>query len=361
MLAHPSTRLHMRRGRVHRMLTRSDPLPSPNTLAPRTAGAGLAAAAARAGRWLLPLLLLALAWWWLLRHADFTQVLAQAARLPPWAWALAALALLGGHGLRAWRLRDEWRHHRRIGWAAALRLVLAHNAAVLLMPLRTGEAGYLWLVHRTWGVGWREAARSLLWWRVQDATVLLLLSLLLLLPLLWPASPAARTVLALCWLVAAATLAPRALAGVDRVLLRRHPGAPAGQAVGGAAEAAASMPAMPCRQWREPRAGFGIALAIWSTKVLVLGALLGALTGLAPEAAWRVALGGELGGVMPLQGPAGLGNYEAGAWLAAPGPRLPAGSGATLIAAVLTVHGFSVALALTAAALAQLLPGGRHR
>lgn len=337
----------MRRGRLSRMLTRSEPLPTPPAAAPRTAGAApLTAGApwARVARWLLPLLLVALAWWWLLRHADFSQVRAQAARLPAQAWALAALALLGGHGLRAWRLRDEWRQHRCIGWAAALRLVLAHNAAVLLMPLRTGEAGYLWLVHRTWGVGWREAARSLLWWRVQDATVLLLLSLLLLLPLLWPLSPAARIVLALCALVAAATLAPHALAVVDRVLLRRHPGQ-----VPGAAPR------------RDPWAGFGIALAIWCTKVLVLGALLGGLTGLAPEAAWRVALGGELGGVMPLQGPAGLGNYEAGAWLAAPGPRLPASTSAGLIAAVLTVHGFSVALALAAATLAQWLPAGRPR
>lgn len=319
------------------MTTRTESLPSSHDTAPGL-GAGMGAGLRQAWRWLLPLALLVLAWWGLLRHADFAQVLAQARRLPAPCWLLAALALLGGHGLRAWRLRDEWRHRRLLAWPALWRLVLAHNAAVLLMPMRTGEAGYLWLVHRAWGVGWREAARSLLWWRVQDAAVLLLLVLLLLPPLGLPA----RIVLATTWLVIAATLAPRAQALVERVLMRQHPGAAAGQP-------------------RNPWAGSGIAAAIWTTKVLVLGALVGALTGLAPEAAWRAALGGELGGVMPLQGPAGLGNYEAGAWLAAAGPRLPAAQAQALIAAVLTVHAFSVALALGAAALTHLSHARRTR
>lgn len=317
------------------MSMRTESLPRSNGLAP-PAAASLGTSLRRLARWLLPLGLVALAWWWLLRHADFGQVAAQARRLPAGIWLLAALALLGGHGLRAWRLREEWRHRRLLAWPEVWRLVLTHNAAVLLMPMRTGEAGYLWLVHRAWGVSWREAARSLLWWRVQDATVLLLLALLLLLPLGLPA----RIVLTLTGLVMAATLAPLALAVVDRVLLRRYPDAAAGQR-------------------RDGRAGFGIAASIWIIKVLVLGGLLGALTGLAPEAAWRAALGGELGGVMPLQGPAGLGNYEAGAWLAAPGPRLPPALGQTLIGAVLTVHAFSVVLALGAAALTHLTAARR--
>lgn len=314
------------------MSLRIESLPTTDGAPPRPVP-GAVAGLRRTARWAVPLAMLLLAWWWLLRHADFAQLQAQARRLPVQAWLLAALALLGGHGLRAWRLRDEWRHRRLLPWAEVLRLVLAHNAAVLLMPMRSGEAGYLWLVHRAWGVGWREAARSLLWWRVQDAAVLLLLGLLLLAPLGQPA----RIVLAVAWLVIAATLAPRALHSVDRLLLKRHPGS------------------LQSDHRRDPWAGSGIAAGIWTTKVLVLGGLVGALTGLAPEAAWRTALGGELGGVMPLQGPAGLGNFEAGAWLAAAGPSLPADLGQTLIAAVLTVHAFSVALALGAAALTHSL------
>ncbi|MEK8048813.1 lysylphosphatidylglycerol synthase domain-containing protein [Ideonella sp. DXS22W] len=312
------------------MSSRTETLPAPTQLSPGLA-AGTGAGLHPAWRWLLPPAVLGLAWWWLLRHADFTQVLAQGRRLPAGLWLLAGLALLGGHGLRAWRLRDEWRHLRTVPWLQVLRLVLAHNAAVLLMPLRSGEAGYLWLVHRTWGVDWREAARSLLWWRVQDATVLALLALLCLAPLGWPA----RVVLAVAALVAAATLAPCVQRGAERLLLRRK-----GHA------------AAPPR--RDPHAGFGIAAAIWLTKVLVLGGLVAALTGLGLELSWRTSLGGELGGVMPVQGPAGLGSYEAGAWLAAPGRPLPVTTGQALIAAVLAVHAFSVAVALGAAALIHL-------
>lgn len=304
---------------------------------PVTVSAGLQ----RAARWLLPLALVALAWWWLIRHADLAHAWIQAQRLPPGLWLAATLALLGGHGLRAWRLRAEWQHRRTVPWGVVWRLVLTHNAAVLLMPLRAGEAGYLWLVHRTWGVGWREAARSLLWWRVQDATVLLVLALLCLLPLGWPA----RVLLALSALVTAATLAPWVQRRVDRLLLRRRPPRLPGPDGAGDVD--------PPGAARDPFAGFGIAAAIWLTKVLVLGGLVSALTGLDAAAGWRAALGGELGGVLPLQGPAGLGNYEAGAWLAVPGTGLSEAAGRALIGAVLTVHLFSLGVALSAATLVQ--------
>jgi voltage-gated potassium channel Kch len=63
-------------------------------------------------------------------------------------------------------------------------------------------------------------------------------------------------------------------------------------------------------------------------------------------------LGGELAGVQPLQGPAGLGSYQAGVWLAA---RASDTLEPALLAAALAVHAFALIVALGAAALAQLI------
>jgi hypothetical protein len=88
----------------------------------------------------------------------------------------------------------------------------------------------------------------------------------------------------------------------------------------------------------------------WSLKVLALGGLLMGLSGLDLASSLSAALGGELAGVQPLQGPAGLGSYEAGVWLAA---RASDTLQASVVAAALAVHAFALAIALGAAALAQ--------
>lgn len=277
---------------------------------------------------LLPMTLLVLVWHWLLRHADFQTLAEQARRLPAWAWLAAGLALLCGHCLRALRLQRQWHHLRPLGLAHCLRLVLTHNAAVILMPLRSGEAGYLWLVHRHWGVNWRESGASLLAWRLQDATVLLLLALMLMLP----AGPVARGLLVLCAVVALACLQRPAQAWLSSRWPALLPPEHAGT------------------HWL--RSGWLASGGNWTLKVLALGGLLVGLSDLQTFDGLRAALGGELAGVQPLQGPAGLGSYEAGVWLAAHASDTLQ---ASVVAAALAVHAFALAVALGAAALAQLI------
>ena len=290
----------------------------------------------QAVRLVLPLALLWLAWEWLLQHADPTQLWQQASRLPAWVWLAAGCALLAGHGLRAVRMQREWRHLRPVGLALCLRLVLTHNAAVILMPLRSGEAGYLWLVQRHWGVGWRESGLSLLRWRLQDAAVLALWAVLLLLP--W--SLAARVLLVLAALTAVAVLQQPLLAWLAHRSQAGVQLSPARPAVASHLD------------------GWLASAGNWSLKVLALGGLLLALADLPASLALRAALGGELAGVQPLQGPAGLGTYEAGVWLAS---GAQAGEQARVVAAALAVHAFSLAVALGAAALAQLIPAPLHQ
>jgi hypothetical protein len=278
----------------------------------------------------LPLGLLALVWYWLLRHADFQALARQAQALPAWLWLAAGLALIGGHLLRALRLQRQWQHLRPLGLPACLRLVLTHNAAVILMPLRSGEAGYLYLVYRHWGVSWRESAPSLLRWRLQDATVLALLALLLIPP--W--TPVGRGLLLLCALTALVCLQRPAQAWLSRrwpALLPRPDG-------------------NPHAHWLS--SGWLASAGNWTLKVLALGGLLAGLAGLEASSALRGALGGELAGVQPLQGPAGLGTYQAGVWLATGASDTLQ---ASVVAAALAVHAFALSVALGSAALAQLI------
>jgi hypothetical protein len=291
----------------------------------------------RALRWLRVLLTLVVcgwAWAWLLRHADLHTLAGQLARLPAWAWLAAAIGLVGGHGLRAVRLQRDWQHLEPVSWARCLRIVLAHNAMVLMLPLRTGEAAYVVAVRRQWGVPWGAAALALLRWRVQDATVLGLLALALLVPFEWPI----RVLL----VAAASVLLLMAVPPLWRWWQARRGVTPS---------------ALTPRPW----SGLGASAGNWTLKVLANGGLLAALAGLPIETAWRAALGGELAGVQPLQPPAGLGTYEGGIWLAA---GLPPGHAGSLVAAALAVHAFSLAVALVSAALVQLAvpaPAARER
>lgn len=74
-----------------------------------------------------------------------------------------------------------------------------------------------------------------------------------------------------------------------------------------------------------------------------LGRIAGAL--------WHTSLGIELSAWLPVQGLAGLGTYEAGAWL---GAALGGAEPASFVAAALVVHAYGLILAVTAVLAAHL-------
>jgi hypothetical protein len=75
-----------------------------------------------------------------------------------------------------------------------------------------------------------------------------------------------------------------------------------------------------------------------------------------PSLAIGAAVGAEMGSLWPLQGPAGLGPFELGAWSAAQWlGNVPTG----WLAAALTTHLFCVAVALVAAALTLMFRSTR--
>jgi hypothetical protein len=275
---------------------------------------------------------------WLLRDLDWPRLQQAAQAVPAWLWAFVIAAVLGTHALRAARLVAEWRPRIGLRFGAAWRLQVLHNAAVNTLPMRAGEAGYAWLLHRDHGVRLGESLPSLVWLRLQDAAMLAAWAWLLLapVPLLWRVIVLAAAACGTAW------LGPTVLLQLSKRLPRKLSDALAARRGG-------------LRSWL-------CSAGNWSLKLVAVAALLLPLAGLHWDAALHGALGGELAALLPLQGPAGLGTYEAGVLggslyggVAAAQPQAQPATTAALVAAALLVHALWFATGLLAAALTLLL------
>ncbi len=250
---------------------------------------------------------------WLLHRLPW-QSAAEALRRPAaWVWLSVLAALLLSYGLRGARLQvvmgltepdttGKPRHPGRtlLGLRLdALRVILMHNAAVNLLPMRAGELSFPWLASRELNMPLPRAVSCLVWMRVQDLMVLAWLGLLV-----WPGMPLWLRGLGLVALLAA---------GAGLTALSRLAARPASQGPqawwqrwqGALAEHAHHRPA-----------AWALTLSNWVVKLSAGAMLLSAITGANWLTAWSGALGGELAAVVPLQGPAGFGTYEAGVWAA---------------------------------------------
>jgi len=276
-------------------------------------------------KWLLGAALGALLAYFLLRQVEPALILEPLRKVPPLVWALAGAGWVLSFFFRAARLQQEWRPLRQVPLMQALRIVLLHNASVLLLPFRAGEAAYPVLTRAVFGSSWAQAVRSLLWLRFQDAVVLAVLGVGL-----WPdlsaAFRAGALVLALALLLSLYLLRQR---------LRTARGWLARLA-----------PLFERASWQ---GGWAWSAANWLTKLLVVGLLLSAMLPASFLPGLQAALGGELMALLPLQGPAGLGTYEAGVWLALMHTPLPMGQVAL---AALAAHIFCLLLSLSLGALA---------
>lgn len=260
------------------------------------------------------------------------------AALPLWVWAGALAGLAVSYAMRAQRMRDEWADRVQMRWLDGLYLTLIHAAAINLLPMRAGEAGYPWLLQRHWRVPLLESAASLFWLRVQDAGVLCVLALV------WFGPGAGASGLLLRLGLAGALLLTLALGGhaLARWALARWPS-----------------PARFVKLWRmarglvesalrAPARGWLWSLTHWTGKIAGLGLIVAHLTG----QPWLSAFGGTLAAegatALPVSPPAGFGNYEAGVWLGLHGlgADLPM---ATVLAAALVAHVFMLLVGVAAA------------
>lgn len=300
--------------------------------------------------WAVGLALLA----WLLGRTPLEQV-SQALTRPHWStWALTLVALLGSYGLRAARLQvvlDLDAAQRPVKrWLGlrtdALRVILMHNAAVNLLPMRAGELSFPWLASRELGLPLPRAVACLMWMRVQDLAMLMLLGVAL-----WPGPTWAQRGLALLLIVMGWQLA--------RWLLTRwfaqHSTHAQSKAEGMGALLQRLRVALLEPAHHRP-AAWVLTLANWSLKLAAGASLLSAISTAPWMTSWAGALGGELAAIVPLQGPAGFGTYEAGVWagmatdLAPQSPAL-----AQAVGAALALHVCFLMCAVLAGALASCL------
>ncbi len=273
---------------------------------------------------------------WLTRGVDLARLAAALRPAPWWAWVATVAGLAASYLLRALRIRAELGTRLALGVRPCLEVMLVHNAAVNVLPMRGGEAAYPWLLHRRLGIPVSHAVASLLWMRVQDVIVLAAFA-----AALWPGiAPPVR--------IAAAGALAAAVLGALRLLERSavaRPSRTGGGRVGAARGALQALALAPRHGWR----GWAFCGASWTVKLAALGVLLATLAGLGRVEGWTGALGGELAGVLPVQGPAGLGTYEAGVWA---GGAVRGRSAVEIAAPALAVHLVSFATAVVAGAIA---------
>lgn len=259
---------------------------------------------------------------------------------PWWAWALSAAGLAASYLCRGLRIHAELSRRHPVTRRQCLRVMLLHNAAVNVVPMRGGEAAYPLLVNRQLGVPLGQAVASLVWIRAQDMLLLLLL-LVLFLPRfpLW--ARGGLVGLVLCGVLLAIALVQRFVARRGEAPPPRAKLVRTGLA---ALEALSDAP-------RHGLAGWLFGAGSWAVKLAALGLLLAHLGGFPWLDAATGALWGELAGILPIQGPANFGTYETGvAW----GVAVFGRSALHAAAPALALHLFSLASALAAGALAYV-------
>jgi uncharacterized membrane protein YbhN (UPF0104 family) len=272
---------------------------------------------------------------WLASDGRWLGLVEAARRLSPGIVLVAFSGFLASYGLRTLRIHDEFRKEISSRFGTCLRVVLIHNALVNVLPFRSGEAAFPLLMRQTFGTPLTRGIASLFWLRLQDAFVVLALAVLV-----WPGLPMPMRVAGLAGIVGFAWYLPR---------WARRPhawleGEGLMHKLGRVRDAFA-------HSTRHARFGWLWTLANWAVKLAAQAWLLAALLPAPLASAAAGALGAELAAILPVQGVAGFGTYEAGAAAA----LLPAGI--TLergLQAALALHLFVIASALTVGGLAWL-------
>jgi len=259
-------------------------------------------------------------------------------------WLLALTAL--SYVMRAVRVYDLF-HGRLAGrFPAVLRLSVLHNAANNLLPMRTGELVFPWLMGRYFGHGFVDGLTSLAWIRLLDLHFLGLVGLMILYlrtpSWLWPG-------LAVVWLgtlgglIWVRRVAARSQGGTESRRIRRLV-----KRIAIAAPGSVSL-VLRLYLW---------TLLSWSFKLFAFATLMQHFV---PLDLWRVLVGvtgAELSSVLPFHGIAGTGSYE----LAAVAALLPFGAEpATALIGAVNLHLFLLGATLLFAAMVFALPVGRSR
>jgi uncharacterized membrane protein YbhN (UPF0104 family) len=222
-----------------------------------------------------------------------------------------------------------------------LRLSVLHNTANNLLPMRTGEAVFPWLMKSWFGYRFIAAGASLVWIRLIDLHVMGLAGLVV----LWLRKPHwSVPVLALIWM-----LVP---IGVAAVVVR------------GGARHLSNLPFLSrvvgLMSREAPTARRVVAqlylwtVLSWSAKLSAFVAILGHFLRIERWQLLIGVIGAELASILPIHGVAGSGSYE----FVTVGALLPFGVGAErAFAGAVNLHLFLLGTTVLLGMLAWFLPG----
>lgn len=273
---------------------------------------------------------------WLLYDGRWQQLTHSLDRLTSSVILVALSGMLASYLLRGLRIFDEFRQEVGPRYGACLRVVLIHNALVNVLPFRSGETAFPLLMRRHFGTPLARGIASLFWLRLQDAFVVMALA-----ALVWPGLPPFLRGLGVAGVVGLAWYLPR--------WARRPHNWLAGQ---GGLKTLGKVRDAFADSTRHARFGWLWTLANWSVKLAAQAWLLAAVIPSALGTGAAGALGAELAAILPIQGVAGFGTYEAGAAAALLPAGIPLPQG---LQAALGLHLFVIASAVTAGAIAWLI------
>lgn len=250
---------------------------------------------------------------WLLHKLPLAALPETLARIGPLVWAQTLTGLLLSYALRASRMQVVMAPapRRLVAGKGVWRVMLMYNAALNLLPFRGGELSFPWFAARELGLTTAHSVAAWLWMRIQDVAVLALLGVLA-----WPGFTLThRLGLVALWLTGVLLMRPvahRVFAWVLPAELDEH--APRWMHFASKLRLALEDPT------HHHPLSWVYTLGNWLVKLAAGAVLISAACDSPFLAAWAGALGGELVVILPVQGPAGFGTYEAGvaagiAWL----------------------------------------------
>lgn len=274
--------------------------------------------------------------WWLATGDHIGIIVSTFQRLKPWQLAGVSLCFGLSYLLRAIRIHDEFRSYR-LSFAGCLRVTLVHNAMVNIFPFRGGEASFPLMMNATFDVPLSRALASLVWFRIQDLVVVAILTIGIL-----PGLPVVAKVAAAIVICLAAWTVPMSVGHLPAQI------------------AGKPLP----RVLEKLRAGFGQATLesprgwVWTggTWVAKLGGeiwLLGTLLPASTVVAAMGVLGAETAAILPVQGVAGFGTYEAGASVLLTPMGIPL---EVALNSALAMHLLVIGFALIGAVFSTLIP-----
>lgn len=229
------------------------------------------------------------------------------------------------------------------GFGSCLRVLVQHTLLVNVLPMRAGELAFPALMKRYFGMPVQRSFPALLWLRALDLHVILCIPLLVVAMTLEPNTSRLATVVAVVWvmLLFVVFLSSRALgalmSGRDSKVCR---------------VVRPVLAAVPASPWSLLEDWF-LTMANWILKLGVFAWIIHMFSSQSYLPSLAGAIGGEIGSMLPIQGIAGFGTYEAGVVSAMRAFRVSTNDALT---GAMNLHLFALGVSICAALIASLLP-----